>query len=183
MFFLHINLLNADFTKWSNTLKQFVDKLPTNCLSVFDHFVGLALKGLNWKWNEMKFRQSQVPPYTQFFINHPFKKSNEFQVVGKSQKNTKNWWYNQSRWEVSYGRSICTIATSLVLSQAVSIHLTFNIQVHCKSEAPFAPNAPFLYPLKTSENPEVEKKGCIGNEWIKVIIAICVAYHDLVLLI
>ena len=22
-------------------------KLPTNCLSVFDHFVGLALKGLN----------------------------------------------------------------------------------------------------------------------------------------
>ena len=27
-------------------LKQFVDKLPTNSLSVFDHFVGLALKGL-----------------------------------------------------------------------------------------------------------------------------------------
>ena len=25
---------------------QFVGKLPTNCLSVFDHFVGLALKGL-----------------------------------------------------------------------------------------------------------------------------------------
>ena len=34
------------FTKWSNTLKQFVGNLPTNCLSVFDHFVGLALKGL-----------------------------------------------------------------------------------------------------------------------------------------
>ena len=32
--------------KWSNTLKQFVGKLPTNCLSVFDHFVGLAFKGL-----------------------------------------------------------------------------------------------------------------------------------------
>ena len=32
--------------KWSNTLKQFVGKLPTNCLSVFDHFVELA-KGLN----------------------------------------------------------------------------------------------------------------------------------------
>ena len=29
-----------------NTLKQFVGKLPTNYLSVFDHFVGLALKGL-----------------------------------------------------------------------------------------------------------------------------------------
>ena len=28
------------------TLKQFVGKLLTNCLSVFDLFVGLALKGL-----------------------------------------------------------------------------------------------------------------------------------------
>ena len=41
-----INPLSTNFTKWSNTLKQFVGKLPTNCLSVFDHFVGLALKGL-----------------------------------------------------------------------------------------------------------------------------------------
>ena len=41
-----INPLCASFTKWSNTLKQFVGKLPTNCLSVFDHFVGLAFKGL-----------------------------------------------------------------------------------------------------------------------------------------
>ena len=41
-----INPLSANPSKWSNTLKQFVAKLPTNCLSVFDHFVGLALKGL-----------------------------------------------------------------------------------------------------------------------------------------
>ena len=34
----------ANFTKWSNTLKQFVGNLPTNCLSVFDHFMGLALR-------------------------------------------------------------------------------------------------------------------------------------------
>ena len=40
------NPLSANFTKWSNTLKQFVGSLPTNCLSVFDYFVGLALKGL-----------------------------------------------------------------------------------------------------------------------------------------
>ena len=39
--------LSAKITKWSNTLKQFVGNLPTNFLSVFDHFVGLALKGLN----------------------------------------------------------------------------------------------------------------------------------------
>ena len=42
----HLNSLSAKFTKWSNTLKQFVGKLPRNCLSVFDHFVNLALKGL-----------------------------------------------------------------------------------------------------------------------------------------
>ena len=33
--------LNANSTKWSNTLKFL-----TNCLSVFDHFVKLAFKGL-----------------------------------------------------------------------------------------------------------------------------------------
>ena len=41
-----INPLSANPTKWSNTLKQFVGNLPTNCLSVFAHFVGLALTGL-----------------------------------------------------------------------------------------------------------------------------------------
>ena len=40
------NPLNANFRKWSNTLKQFAGKLPANCLSVFVHFVGLALEGL-----------------------------------------------------------------------------------------------------------------------------------------
>ena len=43
----YVNPLSANFTKWSNTLKQFVGKLSTNCLSVFDQFVGLALKGLS----------------------------------------------------------------------------------------------------------------------------------------
>ena len=38
---LMIKPLGANFTKWSNTLKQFIGK------SVFDHFVGLALKGSN----------------------------------------------------------------------------------------------------------------------------------------
>ena len=38
--------LSASPTKWSNKLKQFVGNFPTNCLNVFDHFVGLALKGL-----------------------------------------------------------------------------------------------------------------------------------------
>ena len=41
--------------KWSdsqllinpNTVKYFVTTLSTNCLNVFDHFAGLAVKGLN----------------------------------------------------------------------------------------------------------------------------------------
>ena len=36
------NPLSVNPTKGSNTLKQ----LPTNCLSLFDHFMGLVLKGL-----------------------------------------------------------------------------------------------------------------------------------------
>ena len=39
--------LSANPTKWSNTLKQFVGKLPTNCLKLFDHFMELSLKGLS----------------------------------------------------------------------------------------------------------------------------------------
>ena len=41
-----MNPLSANPTKWSNTLKQFVGNLATNCYSVFDHFVKLALKEL-----------------------------------------------------------------------------------------------------------------------------------------
>ena len=39
---------------------------------------------------------------------------------------------------------------------------------------PFAPNPPFLCPLKTSENRKFSvffrglDKGCIGNKWVKV---------------
>ena len=33
--YIPFNPLSASFTKWSNTLKQFVAKLPTNCLSVW----------------------------------------------------------------------------------------------------------------------------------------------------
>ena len=40
------NPLSSNPTSWLNILKQFFSSLPTNCLSVFDHFVGLALKVL-----------------------------------------------------------------------------------------------------------------------------------------
>ena len=45
--FTFINPLSANPTKWSKTLKQFVNKLPTSCLSLFDRFVELSLKGLS----------------------------------------------------------------------------------------------------------------------------------------
>ena len=46
--FEFVNPLSANPIKWSNTLKQFVGNLRTDCLSVFDHFVELALKGLTF---------------------------------------------------------------------------------------------------------------------------------------
>ena len=51
------NPLSTNPTKWSNTLKQFVGKLPTNCLSVFDHFVKLAFKGLTRNTHYFEFLQ------------------------------------------------------------------------------------------------------------------------------
>ena len=47
LYFSLLNPLSASFAKWPNTLKQFVSNFPTNCLSVFGRFVGLALKGLS----------------------------------------------------------------------------------------------------------------------------------------
>ena len=42
----NINPLSTNLIKLSNTLKQLVGQQLTNYFSVFDHFVGLALKGL-----------------------------------------------------------------------------------------------------------------------------------------
>ena len=46
-----LNPLSTNHTKWSSTFKQFVCNFATNCLSVFDNFVGLALKGLTARKN------------------------------------------------------------------------------------------------------------------------------------
>ena len=43
-----VNPFRRKPTQWSNTLKQFVGNFSTNCLSVSDHFVKLALEGLNY---------------------------------------------------------------------------------------------------------------------------------------
>ena len=43
---VRLNPLSTIFLKWPNTVKQFVGKLPTNCLSVFGHFKKMVLKGI-----------------------------------------------------------------------------------------------------------------------------------------
>ena len=46
----NFNPLSTNRTTWSNTLQQFVRwQKPTNCLSVFDHFVGLKRLKLSIK--------------------------------------------------------------------------------------------------------------------------------------
>ena len=42
-----VNHLSANLTERLSTFKKFVGNLPTNCLSVFDHFEELAVKGVN----------------------------------------------------------------------------------------------------------------------------------------
>ena len=56
----HLNPSSANLTKWLNTLKQFVGNLTTNCLSVFEHFVKLTLKGLNWRTEKQESKGTVV---------------------------------------------------------------------------------------------------------------------------
>ena len=67
-----INPVSANMIKWSNTLKQLVGKLPTNCLSVFEHFVGLALKGLRLSLRWEKFHLLLLSPLINRFISSTF---------------------------------------------------------------------------------------------------------------
>ena len=52
IFTIRFNPLSANFTKWSIILKQLVGNLPTNCLSVFGHFVGLVLEELSCRLSQ-----------------------------------------------------------------------------------------------------------------------------------
>ena len=50
-----IFFLSANLTEWSNALKTICRQRPTtNCVSVFDHFMGLALQGLRRRWDALK---------------------------------------------------------------------------------------------------------------------------------
>ena len=56
------NPLGANPTKCSNTLKQILGNLPTNCLSVFDYFLILALKGFMMSHLLTNFETITNPP-------------------------------------------------------------------------------------------------------------------------
>ena len=56
------NPLTVNRTKWSSTVKQFVGNLSTNCLSVFDHCVKLALKGLRLKLETQRGQYCSMLP-------------------------------------------------------------------------------------------------------------------------
>ena len=56
----------------------------------------------------------------------------------------------------------------LILKKTVMMEL---LAKNNKANNPFVPNAPFLYPLKTSQNHKIfyfqgVERGCIGNEWV-----------------
>ena len=80
-----VNPLSTNSTKWSNTLKQFVGNLPTNCLSVLDHFMRLALKGLSYAlfkegyimslsyvMSELSYIRSKVAMFKLFYVKVNF---------------------------------------------------------------------------------------------------------------
>ena len=66
-----------------HTLKTIRRQKPTNCLSVFDRFVGLALKGLNKYWWLVNFDNS----YSNIFFlqdQHVNQEHNSINLVSMS---------------------------------------------------------------------------------------------------
>ena len=102
------NPLSVNPSKWVNTLKQFVGKLPRSCLYVFDHFVLLAQrlrmsafkflcssieKTLDIKWKQRRLQSS--------FTNRFFAAASEIcklrlksvAIVWSENMEYSSWWY------------------------------------------------------------------------------------------
>ena len=63
--FTWLSSLYNPFKRQSNKIvkhTQIIRRLLPNCLSLFDHFVGLALKGLRDTWNSMIASGNQLLP-------------------------------------------------------------------------------------------------------------------------
>ena len=88
-----VNTLSANPKKWSNTFKQFVGKLPMNYLSVFGHFVGLALKGLT----HFTDAAGKLVPMLRFIL--PLKVFQWFWAFLYSfQQNSTRHWNREEQW-------------------------------------------------------------------------------------
>ena len=117
-----INPLSANPTKWSNTLKRFVGNLLTNCLSVFDHFMQLALKGLKLS----NFGLMAMLPNLQF----------AFFMLSKFDHSINIKWNN---FEVNHGKGVVDEIGSTV-KHAVYSHVLTN-RVVIKSQKQFSKSA------------------------------------------
>ena len=73
--FRDVNPLSTNPTKWSNTLKHIVFKLPTNCRRI-DHFMGLTLKEL--RIDSLNYINQCIP--NQFVPSAPFLYPLKFEV-------------------------------------------------------------------------------------------------------
>ena len=97
-----LKLLNTNFTKWSNTFKQFVGNLPTSCLNVFDHFVKLVLKVKFWRvarWVKMLQRNRKRG----YVIQPRYKRPGEFWIKNNLEKH----WLASAEWgcQINSGES------------------------------------------------------------------------------
>ena len=70
------NHLSANPKKWLNTVQKFVGNSLMTCCIVFDHFVGLALKGLRYIKFIFRMYHSPRQPATS-----PLKGNSKFEIL------------------------------------------------------------------------------------------------------
>ena len=103
-----VNPLSVNPSKWVNTLKQFVGKLPWSCLYVFDHFVllaqGLRMSAFKFlcssvdKTLDIKWKQRRLQS---LFTNRFFVAASEIcklrlksvAIVWSENMEYSSWWY------------------------------------------------------------------------------------------
>ena len=111
-----LNPLSANFIKWSNTVKQFVGNLPTNCLTVFDHFMGLVLKRLKCSGYYFTWYNHKMLISSRMFsiLISTFLHSSKHLTVQSYHRNTK------TRYEITHqGDVIVVVLLSLLVFEHI----------------------------------------------------------------
>ena len=139
---LQVKPLSANPTKWSNTLKQFVSNSQWIAW-VFDHFVGLTLKGLKLqhKWVAANHDKKSFFPK----MSHRFSTFTESQCIWSAFRRNKHFWapykarykefsFESSLWRKEYIKLslvIFKLATNPLNSTSILIHsLQSNLPVN-----------------------------------------------------